>query len=298
MNKICLNVLIGIPGAGKTTFCEGFQAYLLEKHSPARLIHVCFDRLVEIEDNFDLENGCFKEKRRQLLQSFGKLIEGVKFNDQTCVDQVNKELIKKFNANIPIDLESTASGKVYAILLDDNMYYRSMRYEVFTLARKHGTGYLQSLFDVPLAEAKARNAGRPNPIAEEIISRMWIKLERPSSRFYKWERNTLELLGNSLEFEQLEQAILNCVNNPESPLEAKPEKQPVEQSVVHKVDLLLRKAVGDIMKSRKEIFDGQELKLLSDQLIVRRKAILDDLRAGLIEIDPECATHEQIKLLM
>ncbi|XP_065088148.1 L-seryl-tRNA(Sec) kinase [Ochlerotatus camptorhynchus] len=298
MNKICLHVLIGIPGAGKTTFCEGFQAYLLEKRSPARLIHVCFDRLIKIEDTFDLENGCFKEKRRQLLESLGKIIEGIKFNDQTCVDQVNEELTKIFNANISIDLDSTASGNIYAIFLDDNMYYRSMRYEAFSLARKHGMGYLQSLFDVPLAEAKARNASRPNPIPEEIISRMWIKLEQPSWRFYKWERNTLELLGNSLEFEQLEQAILNCANNPESPLETKAEKQPVEQSVVHKVDLLLRKAVGDIMKNRKEIFNGKELKLLSDQLSVRRKTILDDLRAGLIEIDPECATNEQIQLLM
>lgn len=298
MNKICLTVLVGIPGAGKTTFCQKFSAYLVEKSSAVGLIPICFDKFIKLDSSFDLESGCFKAKRRELLNCLEKLIEGVKFSDQECIDRVNEDLFEKFNANIPRDLDLTANEKLYAILIDDNMYYRSMRYEVFTMARKQGTGYVQMFFNVSLPEAKARNAARPNPIAEEIISRMWIKLERPNVSFYKWERNTLELLGNLGEFARLEQAIIDCGSNPEKPPEANAEKQPIEQSVVHKLDLLLRKAVGDVMKDRKKIVDDQELKLLSNHLSARKQVVLDEFRAGLLEIDPECATGEQIKLLL
>ncbi|EDS35455.1 L-seryl-tRNA(Ser/Sec) kinase [Culex quinquefasciatus] len=143
------------------------------------------------------------------------------------------------------------------------MYYRSMRYQVFQIARRLGTGYFQTYLEVSLESAKSRNSKRSNAVPEEVISRMFYKLEKPDERI--------------------------------SPLEAHGTKNPVEQSFVHKVDLLLRKVVGEMIKQQKEMLNSGEVKLLAEGLLSKRKLLLEDLRAGLVEIDPERVTGEQIQ---
>ncbi|XP_062549908.1 L-seryl-tRNA(Sec) kinase-like [Armigeres subalbatus] len=299
MNKVCLVVLIGVPGAGKTTFCERFRSISSKQCSLVNVIHVCFDKFIKLEDKIDLDTGRFKAKRQQLLESLGALIEGIKLHDQNKLESANEDLIRKFNENISIDLSAQPRGKIYGILVDDNMYYRSMRYEVLGLARKYQTGFLQLFFNVPFLEAKVRNNKRANPISDEIMLRMRSKLEKPNEHFYKWERNTMELDGkvNFDYFPEIEHTIVQCANAPEASKEPANERQPVEQSTLHKVDLLLRKTISDIMKNRKSNIDSEDLKRLSEQLVNRRKAILDDLKMGSIVIDPQSATSEQMRLL-
>lgn len=299
INKVCFIVLIGIPGAGKTTFCELFKRNLSEQCSLVNVIHVCFDEFIKLEDQLDFETGRFKEKRQLLLESIGAFIKGIKLHDPNILEEANQVLSRKFSKNISIDLNTIPSGKIYGILMDDNMYYRSMRYEVLGLARKYQTGFLQLYFNVPLLEATERNAKRARPIPEEIMSRMWLKLEKPNSQFYKWEINTIELNGNSnLDYcAEVKQEIVKCANKPEHLMEQNDARQPMEQSTLHKIDLLLRKAIGEVMKNRRLNGDGHDLKRLSEQLIQRKRTILDDLKNGSIVIDPQHTTSEQIQLL-
>ncbi|XP_021697006.1 L-seryl-tRNA(Sec) kinase isoform X1 [Aedes aegypti] len=297
MNKVCFVVLIGIPGAGKTTFCERFQQIMLEKYSMVKVVHVCFDKFIRIGDNLDLETGHMKKKRKQLLRILEKVVEGIKLKNRIEIEEANDELTREFNENIHLDLDH--KEKIYSLFLDDNMYYRSMRYEILALARKHRTGFLQLHFNVSLMEAKARNSERSNPIPEDTMSRMWIKLEKPNGHFYRWEKNTVDLLGNNNldDLETVEQRIIQCTNSPECPIEQNEVREPVEQSTIHKVDLLLRKAVSDVIKHQKALLNGADLKLFTKQLVCKRKAILNDLKLGLIDVDPQCATKEQIELL-
>ncbi|KXJ71282.1 hypothetical protein RP20_CCG020948 [Aedes albopictus] len=179
------------------------------------------------------------------------------------------------------------------------MYYRSMRYEIVALARKYRVGFLQVHLEVPLEEAQTRNTTRSNPIPQEIISRMWIKLEKPNEQFYKWERNTVHLTVNYKleEIMKIEEKVAQCANNPEHPIEQDIERELVEQSTLHKVDLLLRKAVSDIIKDRRLTLNGLDLKQLSEHLVSRRRTILNDFKMGLIEVDPQSTTNEQIQSL-
>ncbi|KXJ82471.1 hypothetical protein RP20_CCG013389 [Aedes albopictus] len=295
MNKVCFVVMIGLPGAGKTTFCESFK----EKCSIIKVIHVCFDKFLRIGDNLDLETGQMKEKRRHFLEILGRLAEGIKLRNKIIFEEANEDLAKHFNENIQIDLDLQPTGKIFGIFLDDNMYYRSMRYGIVALARKYGAGFLQVHLDVSLEQAQTRNATRSNPIPQEIVSRMWIKLEKPNEQFYKWERNTVNLTVNYKleEIMEIKEKIAQCANNPEHPIEQDVEREPVEQSTLHKVDLLLRKAVSDIIKDRRPTLNGLDLKQLSEHLMSRRRTILNDFKMGLIEVDPRSTTNEQIQSL-
>lgn len=294
-NKVCFVVMIGLPGAGKTTFCERFK----EKCSIIKVIHVCFDKFLRIGDNLDLETGQMKEKRRHFLEILGRLAEGIKLRNQIMFEEANEHLAKHFNENIQIDLDLRPTGKIFGIFLDDNMYYRSMRYEIVALAREYRAGFLQVHLDVSLEEALTRNATRTNPIPQEIVSRMWIKLEKPNEQFYKWERDTVNLTVNYKveDIMEIEEQIAECANNPEHPIEQDVEREPVEQSTLHKVDLLLRKAVSDIIKDRRLTLNGLDLKHLSEHLVSRRRTILNDFKMGLIEVDPQSTTNEQIQSL-
>lgn len=296
MNKVCLNVLVGIPGVGKTTFCQNIQKCLILKGSSLKSIHICFDDFIKFDATIDLENNSFKGKRKRLLELLEQTIQAIKSNNSTQLEQVNALLSEEFQHKIAVNLAESSSN--YLILIDDNMYYRSMRYQVFQIARRHGTGYFQTFFDVSLETAKSNNATRLNSVPEEVISRMFYKLEKPDARICRWEKHSVTLNNSSGELEIIFDTAMSCLEQPEIPIETNECKSPVEQSLVHKVDLLLRKAVGEMVKQQKNILNSGDTKLFAEGLLCKRKLLLDDLRAGLVEIDPELVTGEQIQNLL
>lgn len=297
MNKVCLNVLVGIPGAGKTTYCQRIQEYLNLASSSLKVVHICFDDFIKFDATIDLENSTFKCKRKLLLEQLEQLIQCLKDSSITQLEQLNKSLIQEFNCKFPIEMPQSPSK--YLILVDDNMYYRSMRYQVFQIARRTITGYFQTFFNASLKSAMSRNRERPDPVPEEVISRMFYKLEKPNDNICKWEKNTINLNSLSIELEIVINRTIQCLEKPVEPLEISQNSNgPVEQSVVHKIDLLLRKAVGEMVKQQRELVSSDEIKHFAEGLLSKRKQLLEDLRAGLAEIDPEVVAGDHIKTLL
>lgn len=293
MNKVCLNVLVGVPGAGKTTFCQRIQDCSIFKESSIRLIHICFDDFIKFDAKIDLENSSFKGKRKRLLELFEEIVQSIKTTNPAKLEHVKSILYEEFQQQVAIDSAETPSN--YLILIDDNMYYRSMRYQVFQIARRLGTGYFQTYFEVSLDSAKSRNSKRSSSVPEEVISRMFYKLEKPDERICRWETNTIILSNSSDELDIIFKTTLKCFEQPVEPLETHETKNSVEQTHVHKVDLLLRKVVGEMIKQQKELLNSGEVKLFAEGLLSKRKLLLEDLRAGLVEIDPGRVTGEQIQ---
>uniref|UniRef100_A0A1Q3FY61 L-seryl-tRNA(Sec) kinase n=1 Tax=Culex tarsalis TaxID=7177 RepID=A0A1Q3FY61_CULTA len=296
MNRVCLNVLVGIPGAGKTTFCQRIKEYLIAKESCLNSIHICFDDFIKFDAEIDLENTSFKSKRKRLLELLEQIIQVIKSKNLPQLEQVNNLLYDEFHHKITVNLAKTPSN--YLILVDDNMYYRSMRFQVFQIARRLGTGYFQTFLDVSLDTARTRNSERSASVPEEVIARMFYKLEKPNERICRWERNSLILSNPSVELEIVLDTAMTCLENPVEPIETHKSKEPVEQSLVHKVDLLLRKTVGEMVKQQRESQIRGEIKLFAEGLLSRRKQLLEDLRAGLVEIDPELVSGEKIRTLL
>ena len=98
--RICLVVLIGLPGSGKTTFCRQFQTFIKGQPnlSSFGVVNVCYDQLIPISkqkdiallatvdsDTKSLESNCevdqnWKSCRKNIVNSVDQLIDKLKSN--------------------------------------------------------------------------------------------------------------------------------------------------------------------------------------------------------------------------
>ncbi|CAN0066865.1 unnamed protein product [Scytosiphon promiscuus] len=83
-----------------------------------------------------------------------------------------------------------ASSGVHVVLADDNMHFRSMRHEVWRLARKFGCGYAQIYFPTNADMAVERDKTRGVPVTEAVIRKMAASIQPPDPERFGWERHT------------------------------------------------------------------------------------------------------------
>lgn len=77
------------------------------------------------------------------------------------------------------------------VIVDDNSYYRSMRREIWCLARDAQARMLFVLVDTPLETCLQRNAARKGAarIPDEVVVRMAQRMQRPAN--HGWDRAIL-----------------------------------------------------------------------------------------------------------
>lgn len=207
MPKICLIILIGIPGAGKTTFCKNLALQLDKKEF--QLYVVSYD---DIRNDGNLKR--YKEFRN--------------IAQMTAKEKI--QLITKEKSTFK-----------HLVIIDDNMYYKSMRYEYYKLARQYEISFLEVYFDVNLEIALERNRNREQPalIDEHVITNMYNKLEKPQ----QWEQNhifinsNIDSIRNQLFLDKLSKSFDTPLKN------IVVEKIKIKPSKLHVADLLLRKIV-------------------------------------------------------
>ena len=106
-SQTCIVVLIGLPGAGKTTFCQKFVSNFSKPDSDSKVgfnvVHVCYDAFVDLEEQAKLaenvEDGStkWKEKRKEISEGVESFLDFLK--DETCdrkPSSVFQELTKIF----------------------------------------------------------------------------------------------------------------------------------------------------------------------------------------------------------
>ncbi|EDO37109.1 predicted protein [Nematostella vectensis] len=149
----------------------------------------------------------------------------------------------------------------HVIILDDNMFYRGMRYEYYQLARKCGLGYAQLFIDCSIDSALQRNVSRSNPVTMETIKTMTKRLEHPNPEKYFWEQNTLTIKGTEATSDCMKALVLlikNAASHPVPPLptEDEPLKEKLQKanldSLLHQADKVLRRTISKKMESSKK----------------------------------------------
>ncbi|XP_042611261.1 serine-rich adhesin for platelets isoform X2 [Cyprinus carpio] len=79
------------------------------------------------------------------------------------------------------------------VLLDDNFYYQSMRYQIQQLARKYGVGFCQVFLQCPLHVCLQRNRCRSQPVPDDVLLQMCERMEPPNEIRNPWEQQSLTL---------------------------------------------------------------------------------------------------------
>jgi tRNA uridine 5-carbamoylmethylation protein Kti12 len=181
--KICLMGLIGLPGAGKTSFCRAYAQHLARKKAEISLITVSLDDLIPLDQQAAAaaQPGTFKRWREQIAAAVeihigrinreaDKMADGEveAGSDKTCLNSTHIALrplentcsegvVDRFESS---GAQSSGTSLEYnefveklnfgplvhdriLIMIDDNSYLRSMRYPYYQMARRHSCGFCQ-----------------------------------------------------------------------------------------------------------------------------------------------------------
>ncbi|XP_027786016.1 L-seryl-tRNA(Sec) kinase [Marmota flaviventris] len=304
-----LCVLCGLPAAGKSTFARALGRRLRQERGWTVGV-LSYDDVLP-DASLDSEGARpppsqWKMLRQELLKYLECFLtavisgcqmsappnrtEAIWENFITCLK--DQELIFSSALKAPYCylLAKTAVSRPLFLVLDDNFYYQSMRYEVFQLARKYSLGFCQLFLDCPLETCLQRNGQRLRALPPETIYAMGEKIEKPNPQKNAWEHNSLTIqspacsLESSLEVTDL--LLLTALENPVKNIEDNMEQKEMDRiicstNVLHKADQTLRRIVSQTMKEAKdEQVLPNNLKLLAEELNKLKAEFLEDLRQG------------------
>lgn len=277
---------MGLPGSGKTTFAKTLKNHF-KRHNEKyfTFIHVCYDEIlpfshVEIHEN-EIK---WKELRAGIINKVHELLLSLLNGDiENCP--------KCFKSQLDVHLFDS----VIVILIDDNMYLRSMRYAFYKKAKEFNIGFCQVYLKSSLEQCLERNISRSskNVVPAPVITEMNSKLQQPKMD-NKWEKHTLvfqtdndyqELYCNY--FDLLDLSLKNPVSiqNEFDLLEKKKSALICMTNVLHQSDIALRQVISSRVKKNIEIKDHnskKELQLFCTKLNNTKAKVLNDIKLGII----------------
>lgn len=323
MIKTVLLVFCGLPGSGKTTMCQllsgvgSSDANCRNQHVEVgnsskftyqnfHCFHVCYDVLlpkdiiVSMKTN-PLSNNDEKQwkyYRQQIVKCVkGMLCHMLQLNNFTKSDDAAQEIIDNFCQSVyPLfETKPFSTERNVLTLIDDNMFYRSMRYEFFQLARELNIGFGQVFINCPLTIALKQNFERnkAEQVPAIVIEDMSRKLEMPSSDH--WESNSVIVMYDKLTCKDTVLGVMDIVEKAwENPVKSLPSGDDLaatnesrsicSKSLRHQSDLILRQLVSQHVKNAPAT-SKPEMQEVAKTLGKVKAEILSGLESGCISLD-------------
>jgi len=276
--RISIVVLVGIPAVGKTQFTSCLQV----ENYHTKFIHVNYDKL--LPRDWNSTNVCWKDERKKILNDVDSFIE---------LATTSTAPFKN-----PWDTSCNFPDDHIVVVIDDNMYFRSMRLPYYRLAEKNSCGFLQVFFKSSLENALLLNSSRPieQYVPESIIKTMLEDLDEPNPKENPWELNTL-IVNSPLDFRDVKngffQLLERAFDNPVRAPAPRPASAPFHQSVVHEADIVLRKLVSEYIQGAKA--EKKDLAVMSKRLIRVKEDVLENIKTGEIGVTSGDSLADSVK---
>ncbi|XP_048025732.1 L-seryl-tRNA(Sec) kinase-like isoform X2 [Megalobrama amblycephala] len=176
------------------------------------------------------------------------------------------------------------------LLLDDNFYYQSMRYQIHQLARKYGVGFCQVFLRCPLHVCLQRNQQRSQSIPDEVLLHVCERMEPPNPSRNRWEQQSLTLDGTDriADLQKLMDLLASALENPLRPVQDESQQKEADRqicasSVLHQADQTCRRLVSQAVASAREAQASPDvLKALAKELNELKTRFLQDLKKDVL----------------
>lgn len=303
-SEVCLVVLCGLPAVGKSSLAREVRgaAAGLGWRSAA----LSYDELIPEEafltghqDNRlsgEPQHTEWRQHRQAMLKRLEHFLQDPSADQAPLpdiCDIVSKTSWEKCVRDL---LRAPSRSAPVVLLLDDNFYYPSMRYEVHQLARKRSLGFCQVFLSCDSETRVRRNRSRARPVPSEVMEEMERRLEPPNPQRNPWERNSVELNTtdglSANDIQTVVELISFSLKNPLSPIEDNSEQKEADRlkcanSVVHQADQACRKLISDAMKTaRDNHIPSSALRSLASELNEQKSKFLQDLKTRLLRDSP------------
>lgn len=291
----CFVILCGVPASGKSTLTKELIRMEWEIAGKyAHFIYVSYDDFILDERSsknlISLAN--WKGARKDILRGLEELVlsngnsESVAEAEEKCLSK-RKQLVSK-SCLCGADHMQRTNDIFHVILIDDNMYYRSMRYEYYQLARKAALSFAEVYLHCPIKIALSRNASRADGVAEDTIVKMYSKIEKPDPEKFPWEKHSVTLDTSISQTadncEMILDLLQNAARNVTPPLKILDEKEKAkdraitEKNIIHQADQIIRKHISATLERMKENISRDALKQMALSLNQRRRKVMDKMK--------------------
>ncbi|XP_044521590.1 L-seryl-tRNA(Sec) kinase isoform X1 [Gracilinanus agilis] len=305
--QLGLCVLCGLPASGKSTLARSLSDQLRRKQGWDVAV-ITYDDIIP-EAFFEGENGPtlssqWKSFRQELLMYLERFLMTI-INRQELSAPITRtggmwERFVDCLKNQGLICSGTGEAQCYSLtnttlslplylILDDNFYYQSMRYEIYQLARKYSLGYCQLFLDCPVESCLERNKQRSKPLPDETIQLMARKIESPNIEKNTWEHKSLVIRSRGSGSEdsiEVTDLLTTALKNPIKCFEENMEQKETDRiicstNILHQADQTFRRIISQTMKKAKdEKVIAYKLKLLAEELTKLKADFLEDLRHG------------------
>lgn len=285
INNIVL--VCGLPGVGKSSLVRNAIASCPSPNNTKILVYIIeYDALYSNHTTmFDVEE--WKKSREEAA----KIVEQLLRQDSSNTSNILPALISEAFPN------SHNTSKY--ILIDDNLFYKSMRRSYYNLAREYNAGFAQVHVSCPISECLSRNRGRENPVPDNIIHQMYEKFEHPDST-HDWESHTIQLSSHPIFNAFPWKEVMHYCAEPVQVLdESEKDANRVINlaNLAHQFDLQARKAVSSLMQGLSALdppLDPKKVRALGKVLSVTKQQHVSNIH----KLETKCANPQVLAALL
>mmetsp|Transcript_12295 Transcript_12295/g.15290 ORF Transcript_12295/g.15290 Transcript_12295/m.15290 type:complete len:304 (-) Transcript_12295:70-981(-) len=241
MVRCCIGVMVGLPAVGKSAWarklsqCEAMLLGAIQRREPQveRVVVqvIEFDKEIGVLDLGNNESSSMWKKQRKTVH--------------VKVDRLVQQFLR----------DSTPQSFLF-VILDDNMYYKSMRRIYYSLSQRLKCGYMQIVVHtdyIDLQQLLEHDMNRETSVGEITIVRMYDRMEYPDINT-KWEKFSCYLPPWACHTHDIPESFLDCMNGSIIAAEEMENAfsgqfQEEVQTIRHSFELSLREIVNSSIKS-------------------------------------------------